>query len=414
MAVRLGIAPVAAFALLASIGTAGAQYYPPDQSNQSYAPPPGTAQAPAAYDPYNGPAGGYAAPAQANGNYAPQGGYAPPPGVRDPYAQQAVPQQGYGAQPGYTQQPEPPVAAVPAPNNPYAASPAPGAQQQAGYPTGTYSGQQPAGYGQAGQQAGQQAGYPAGAYSGQPPAGMASPYGNAPQGGYQQQQAAYPSAQQPAANGAVPPGAVSGSSEAQGANGSSIAMLPPEDQPETGPVKELPANLKRQVVDYQTKEAPGTIIIDTPNTYLYYVQGGGKAERYGIGVGREGFTWSGSQKISRKAEWPDWRPPAEMIERQPYLPRFMAGGPGNPMGARALYLGGTIYRIHGTNQPSTIGQFMSSGCIRMLNEDVENLFDKVKVGTKVVVLPGDPPKTAANTAPNASVVPASAPAVSVR
>ena len=118
---------------------------------------------------------------------------------------------------------------------------------------------------------------------------------------------------------------------------------------------ELPARFKRQVVNYSTREAAGTIIIDTPNTYLYYVLGNGQAIRYGIGVGREGFTWSGTQTITRKAEWPDWTPPPEMIARQPYLPRQMAGGPGNPLGARAMYLGGTVYRIHGTNAPSTIG-----------------------------------------------------------
>ena len=140
-----------------------------------------------------------------------------------------------------------------------------------------------------------------------------------------------------------------------------------------------------------TKEPAGTLIVDTPNTYLYYVLGGGRAIRYGVRVGRDGFTWTGVQKVSRKAEWPDWHPPTEMIERQPYLPRFMAGGPGNPMGARAMYLGSTVYRIHGTNQPSTIGKFVSSGCIGMLNEDVSDLFERVKVGTRVVVLPGGPP-----------------------
>ena len=118
--------------------------------------------------------------------------------------------------------------------------------------------------------------------------------------------------------------------------------------------------------------------------------GGGRAIRYGVRVGRDGFTWNGVQKITRKAEWPDWHPPTEMIERQPYLPRFMAGGPGNPLGARAMYLGSTVYRIHGTNQPSTIGKFVSSGCIGMLNEDVSDLFERVKVGTRVVVLPGRP------------------------
>jgi lipoprotein-anchoring transpeptidase ErfK/SrfK len=175
------------------------------------------------------------------------------------------------------------------------------------------------------------------------------------------------------------------------------AALPPEDQPEQGQPKELPPNLRRQMVDYQTKEPVGTIIIDTPNTYLYLVLGHGKAMRYGIGVGREGFTWAGTERISNMREWPDWYPPAEMIERQPYLPRMMAGGPGNPLGARALYLGHTLYRIHGTNQPSTIGSFVSSGCIRLLNEDIEDLFSRVQVGTRVVVLPGKAPETAANT-----------------
>ncbi|WP_076865640.1 L,D-transpeptidase [Bradyrhizobium mercantei] len=150
---------------------------------------------------------------------------------------------------------------------------------------------------------------------------------------------------------------------------------------------ELPARLRRQVVAYPTREAPGTIIIDTPHTYLYLVLGNGQAMRYGIGVGREGFTWSGTQTITKKAEWPDWTPPPEMIARQPYLPRQMAGGPGNPLGARAMYLGGTIYRIHGTNAPETIGTRVSSGCLRLTNEDVTDLYSRVSVGTKVIVLP---------------------------
>ena len=162
----------------------------------------------------------------------------------------------------------------------------------------------------------------------------------------------------------------------------------PSDDDE-GTVREMPARLKRQVVNYATREAPGTIIIDTPNTYLYYVLGGGQAIRYGIGVGREGFTWSGVQTVTKKAEWPDWTPPAEMIARQPYLPRYMAGGPGNPLGARAMYLGGTIYRIHGTNAPHTIGTHVSSGCLRLTNEDVTDLYSRVNVGTKVIVLPMD-------------------------
>src|SRR5262245_13453737 len=152
------------------------------------------------------------------------------------------------------------------------------------------------------------------------------------------------------------------------------AALPPEDQPETGPRKEVPPRLRRTLVGYVTKEPAGTIVIDTPNTYLYLVLGDGNALRYGIGVGREGFTWAGTEKISRMAQWPDWNPPEQMIERQPYLPRFMAGGEGNPLGARALYLGDTLYRIHGTNQPSTIGSFVSSGCIRLTNEDITDLY----------------------------------------
>ena len=150
---------------------------------------------------------------------------------------------------------------------------------------------------------------------------------------------------------------------------------------------EAPAYLRRQVVAYRTREPPGTIIIDTPKTQLYYVLGNGAAIRYGIGVGREGFTWSGVQTISRKTEWPDWIPPADMLQRQSYLPRFMAGGPTNPLGARAMYLGGTVYRIHGTNAAETIGGQVSSGCIRMLNEDVIDLYARASIGTKVVVLP---------------------------
>jgi lipoprotein-anchoring transpeptidase ErfK/SrfK len=154
-----------------------------------------------------------------------------------------------------------------------------------------------------------------------------------------------------------------------------------------GSASVLPERLRRANIAFNTREAPGTVIIDTGNTALYFVLGEGRAIRYGVGVGREGFTWSGTQTISRKAEWPDWHPPAEMIARQPYLPRFMAGGPGNPLGARAMYLGSSDYRIHGTNDPSTIGKFVSSGCIRLTNEDVTDLFSRVNVGAKVVVLP---------------------------
>ena len=160
----------------------------------------------------------------------------------------------------------------------------------------------------------------------------------------------------------------------------------------------LPERLRRAVVSLDTREAAGTVIIDTGNTALYYVLGQGRAIRYGVGVGRQGFTWSGVQTISRKAEWPDWHPPAQMIARQPYLPRFMAGGPGNPLGARAMYLGSSEYRIHGTNDPSTIGKFVSSGCIRLTNEDVADLFSRVNVGTKVVVLPKNGPHIEASAA----------------
>jgi lipoprotein-anchoring transpeptidase ErfK/SrfK len=177
-----------------------------------------------------------------------------------------------------------------------------------------------------------------------------------------------------------------------------FAMSAPASQPayqvetlDDQAAEPMRADLKRQIVNYNTREAAGTIVIDTPNTFLYYVLGNGKAVRYGIGVGREGFTWSGVKQVARKAEWPDWYPPSEMIARQPYLPRMTAGGPGNPLGARAMYLGGTVYRIHGTNNPATIGHQVSSGCIRLTNEDVSDLFDRVKVGTKVVVLPQGAP-----------------------
>ncbi len=159
-------------------------------------------------------------------------------------------------------------------------------------------------------------------------------------------------------------------------------------------------------MSYPTSEAAGTIVIDTPE-YLSLLRllGGGRAVRYGIGVGRDGFRWSGTQNVGRKAEWPDWNPPPEMIARQPYLPRFMAGGPTNPLGARAMYLGDTIYRIHGTNAPSTIGTRVSSGCIRLTNEDVTDLYKRVKIGTKVVVMPdrGRAPSIVKRTNPQRAV-----------
>jgi len=158
----------------------------------------------------------------------------------------------------------------------------------------------------------------------------------------------------------------------------------PDEESDSAPVD---PRLTRQIVSYAGHEAAGTIIVDTPHTYLYYVLGNAKAIRYGIGVGREGFTWSGVKSIERKTEWPDWRPPAQMVARQPYLPRMVAGGPGNPLGARAMYIAGTEYRIHGTNDPSSIGKHVSSGCIRLKNEDVIDLYNRVQIGAKVIVLP---------------------------
>jgi lipoprotein-anchoring transpeptidase ErfK/SrfK len=149
--------------------------------------------------------------------------------------------------------------------------------------------------------------------------------------------------------------------------------------------EQLDPKWQKTVVFYRTTEAPGTIIVQSNERYLYVVQPGGRALRYGIGVGRDGFRWQGLVKITQKKEWPDWTPPEEMIERQPYLPRWMAGGPGNPLGARAMYLGNTVYRIHGTNQPQTIGTAVSSGCFRLTNPDVSDLYDRIPVGTKVII-----------------------------
>ena len=173
------------------------------------------------------------------------------------------------------------------------------------------------------------------------------------------------------------------------------ALLPPalqqpeQPQDDTTDGGQLSPALRRQVGAYPSSEPPGTVIIDTAHTFLYLTLGNGKAIRYGIGVGRAGFTWSGVETISRRTEWPDWIPPAEMVARQPYLPRWVGGGPGNPLGARALYLGNTAYRIHGTNDPRSIGKHVSSGCIRLRNEDIIDLYGRVGVGTKVVVLASD-------------------------
>lgn len=178
--------------------------------------------------------------------------------------------------------------------------------------------------------------------------------------------------------------------------GRSYAALPPAleqgqaqgfEEADDGVIRMAPStDYQKQVVDYNGPHKPGTIIIDTPRKFLFLVQSGGKALRYGIGVGRPGFEWAGVKHVSRKAEWPDWRPPAEMLKRRPDLPEYMEGGPENPLGARALYLGSSLYRIHGTNEPHTIGQAVSSGCIRMLNKDVIDLYGRAKVGTKVVVI----------------------------
>ncbi|OYZ69794.1 MAG: hypothetical protein B7Y12_18890 [Rhizobiales bacterium 24-66-13] len=325
------------------------------------APPPGSVQAPSYAAPgYAQPAPqqGYSqgAPVQAaapsnqpisiapQGSYAPQGGYAAQGAHGSAVPQGYVqPQQGYAQQPqGYVQpqaSDEPPTSA-----------------------------QQDALRAQALQQ-----GYV------QPQQGYVQPQ----QGYVQPQTASYGGAAQ--ASASAPP---------SGVYGANAAVVPGTQEAPSGPRIEdvdpsepVPERFRRQTVDFPSTQPAGTIVIDTSNTYLYLVQGGGKAIRYGIGVGRDGFTWAGTEKITRKAEWADWRPPAEMITRQPYLPRFMAGGPGNPLGARTLYLGGTVYRIHGTNEPQTIGKFVSSGCFRMLNADVEDLFDRVKVGTKVVIMP---------------------------
>jgi lipoprotein-anchoring transpeptidase ErfK/SrfK len=169
-----------------------------------------------------------------------------------------------------------------------------------------------------------------------------------------------------------------------------LPQYAPQQQEDEAGSEQLPAQLRRQMVAYPTNEAPGTVIIDTAHTFLYLTLGQGMAMRYGIGVGRQGFTWSGTESIVRKAEWPDWIPPAQMVARQPYLPRWVGGGPGNPLGARALYLGNTEYRIHGTNDPTSIGKHVSSGCIRLQNADIIDLYNRVGVGTKVVVLANDP------------------------
>ena len=166
-----------------------------------------------------------------------------------------------------------------------------------------------------------------------------------------------------------------------------LARGEPAEQTEAvDPRRNIDPKFQKQVVAYHGSEPAGTVVIDTPNRFLFLVQDNGTAVRYGIGVGKPGFTWAGEKKVSAKKEWPDWTPPPEMLQRRPDLPHFMAGGPENPLGARAMYLGSSLYRIHGSNEPWTIGQAVSSGCIRMRNEDVIDLYEKVKLGTKVVVI----------------------------
>ncbi len=164
------------------------------------------------------------------------------------------------------------------------------------------------------------------------------------------------------------------------------AAYSPYAPPEMAVQRAMNPIYQRQEVDYAGREGAGVIVVDTPNRFLYYVLGNGRALRYGIGVGRPGFEWAGMKTVSRKAEWPAWTPPPEMLKRRPDLPRHMEGGPENPLGARALYLGSSMYRIHGTNEPHTIGQNVSSGCIRMMNDDVVDLYERARVGTKVIVI----------------------------
>ncbi|MFG1416452.1 L,D-transpeptidase family protein [Xanthobacter sp. V0B-10] len=331
------------------------------------------------------------------------GGYnSAPPGYSDPYARTPtrvsddVERSEVSAPPGYQQ--------APSYNTPSGGT----AYQQSPYPQPATSG---SGYGQAPTTASAQPApvpYPQQPYGGQPAyqsgaaqQGYGAQQQSAPgyayggqgnQGGYGNQ-AGYGGA---SATPAAPPAGVY-STNAAVVPGTQEAPSGPRIE-DVDPAEPVPDRFRRQTVDYVTTQPAGTIVIDTPNTYLYYVVGNGKAIRYGIGVGRDGFTWSGTERITGKKEWADWRPPAEMIQRQPYLPRFMAGGPGNPLGARTMYLGGTVYRIHGTNEPQTIGKFVSSGCFRMLNNDVEDLYDRVKTGTKVVILPKTSSAVQANAA----------------
>jgi lipoprotein-anchoring transpeptidase ErfK/SrfK len=366
-----------------AFGAAQAQPYPPP-----YYPPANTQ----AYPPYRAPAPTMADDDDdlppnlraAPGNYPPPpGGYVfpndqratfPPGGVQ----REALPAPGGAAAPTYGNRPPAVVygdrAAEPYPQ------PYPPAYPPPVYGRGPAGNGQPESYGAPGYPGGQAAvpqPYPP--YGAPPPADQEAP-GQGPM-------------QLEPGQGARPPRDVTGREPTGTVRPNAIAALPPEEQPDEGK-PEVPPQFKRQIVNLQSNEPAGTIVIDTANTYLYLVLGNGQAMRYGVGVGREGFTWAGAERVSRMKEWPDWYPPSEMIERQPYLPRMMAGGETNPLGARALYLGKTVYRIHGTNQPSTIGKYVSSGCIRLTNDDIQDLYSRVQVGTRVVVLPGAPPATA--------------------
>ncbi len=383
---------------LALAAPAGAQQpYPPN-----YYPP-----ANQAYPPYR-PVPNAAVPDDDDDDLPPHlraapGNYPPPPGFRGAFPNQAgpgvqreaLPAPGNSAAPTYGSR-GPAVVygdrSADAPNPyPPAYQPPPGRNQVGSGQPESYGGLPRPNYGS-------QPGY--GPQPGYAPREAAvpqqyPPYGSNPPAAYQDQQGGQgPMNLSP---GARPPGAVTRDSTGA-VRPNTVASLPPEDQPEDGKA-ELPPQFKRQLVTFQSPEPPGTLVIDTANTYLFLVLGNGQAMRYGIGVGREGFTWAGAERVSKMSEWPDWHPPAEMIERQPYLPRFMAGGEGNPLGARALYLGKTLYRIHGTNQPSTIGKYVSSGCIRLTNDDIQDLYSRVQVGTRVVVLPGAPPAQASNLPP---------------
>jgi lipoprotein-anchoring transpeptidase ErfK/SrfK len=397
---RVGILICVAFGCAAFAGDAVAQYYP----SGPYSYPGGRAAPPPDYDidpDYAGPPPGLirrppaAVPNQYDPSYDRQA--LPPPGVmgsvREPYYDPPSP--------SYNRQPLPPPGVTGSVRDPYYDPQSPSYNRQPLPPPGSvrdaypYDPRQPL--------------PPPGAmrepayedqFTGRPPIPRDNgAYTPPPQYGWEP---ARPPAELP---GGAPDAAGRGLANPNGPvdltpqRGGVYASLPPDYRPEEGEPKELPPHLRRQLVDYPTTEPTGTIVIDTPNTYLYLVLGNGKAMRYGIGVGRDGFTWAGRERVSKMAEWPDWHPPKEMIERQPYLPRFMAGGASNPLGARALYLGNTLYRIHGTNQPSTIGTFVSSGCIRLINEDIEDLYGRVNVGTRVVVLTG---KAAARTTPAAA------------